>query len=150
MPSDRAAPSARGGPLGLADLVGVWGLERWIDDHRAGQGIAVSGMAEIAPHGAGALYDERAEMHLPGQPPLTATRRYLLEGDGPALRFLFEDGRYFHVLDLAVPAPRCHHDCPPDSYDVAYDFAAWPEWRATWRVTGPRKDYTMTTTYRPA
>jgi hypothetical protein len=144
-----ASEPARG-PAGLASLLGAWSFTRWIEDRRAGQGIDASGRVEIAATPQGATYDETAEMRLPGQTPLQATRRYLLEARAGQLHFLFDDGRFFHALDLAEATPRCHHDCPPDSYDVTYDFTGWPVWRATWSVTGPRKNYTMTTTYRPA
>jgi len=32
--------------------------------------------------------------------------------------------------------------------DVTYDFRKYPQWRAEWRVEGPKKDYRMVTTYR--
>lgn len=138
------------GPQTLSDLLGSWTFTRWIEDHRAGQGIEVVGEATITVSTDGATYDEAGRMALPGQPPLQSTRRYLLREGGDHLAFHFDDGRFFHRWDYGLTHPTCHHHCPPDSYDVRYDTSDWPTWRATWTVSGPRKDYVMTTRYTRA
>ena len=140
-------------PEGLstfADLLGTWQFTRSIEDRRAGHLVQAEGHAQIASSASGARYAEEALLTLPGHAPMTSTRQYLLQDGGDHVAFHFEDGRYFHRLDYNRPAPRCRHDCPPDIYDVTYDFAAWPIWSATWEVRGPRKDYVMTTAYRRA
>ena len=82
---------------------------------------------------------------------MQATRRYLWRAGGAgAIDVLFEDGRFFHSFDPDAPTPAAPHDCPPDTYRVRYDFTGWPEWQAEWRVTGPDKDYTMLSRFRPA
>jgi hypothetical protein len=60
----------------------------------------------------------------------------------------FDDGRPFHSVDLSRTRPQASHDCPPDRYDVTYDFGQWPVWSLHWIVKGPRKDYSMTTWFR--
>ena len=57
--------------------------------------------------------------------------------------------RPFHEIPMGVADPEAIHDCPPDRYHVAYDFARWPIWGSVWTVTGPRKDYVMNSAYTP-
>lgn len=61
------------------------------------------------------------------------------------LRVDFVDGRPFH--DVPSIGGTAHHDCPPDTYVLTYDFSAWPCWSIRWRVTGPRKAYRALTRY---
>jgi hypothetical protein len=58
----------------------------------------------------------------------------------------FADGTFFHRFALS-PQPEAAHFCAPDQYDVTYNFTDWPHWSSTWRVKGPRKDYTMQSRY---
>ncbi len=80
-----------------------------------------------------------------------ATRVYLWRADGDGIAVLFEDGRAFHRFTPQGAADSAHW-CDPDDYRVSYDFSRWsvnrPIWTAEWRVTGPRKDYVMLSTYR--
>ena len=69
--------------------------------------------------------------------------------DGGFLNVYFADMRPFHSVPLGVEAPEAVHLCPPDRYQVTYDFGAWPGWRSVWQVEGPMKDYVMTTDYSP-
>ncbi|MEM9438207.1 MAG: DUF6314 family protein, partial [Pseudomonadota bacterium] len=59
----------------------------------------------------------------------------------------FEDGKPFHELQFA--SPTAQHFCDPDTYDVRYDFRDFPTWRSTWDVRGPKKQYRMTSIYKP-
>ena len=78
---------------------------------------------------------------------MEARRVYLWRDAEPgAVAVTFDDGRPFHQFDLTGGEAR--HACPPDTYRVRYDFSEWPVWTARWRVTGPRKDYLMTSRYR--
>ncbi|MFN0115949.1 MAG: DUF6314 family protein [Paracoccaceae bacterium] len=129
----------------LADFAGRWLVERAIDDARAGQTGHFGGQATFTPDGEALIYEEEGTLRLGDAAPVHATRRYLWRQDGPDIAVLFPDGRPFH--SFAPGAPGADHWCDPDSYRVAYDFARWPDWTARWRVTGPRKDYAMTSRY---
>lgn len=134
----------------LSSFAGVWRLERVIEDARAGRIGRLTGEARFTPVAEGLAYAEAGTLDFPGGPPMQASRRYLWrEGGAGGIDVLFDDGRFFHSFDPDAPIPTAAHDCPPDSYRVSYDFAAWPLWRAEWRVSGPRKDYTMFSRYRP-
>lgn len=64
----------------------------------------------------------------------------------------FDDGRYFHPWS---PGEQVKHPCGADLYtgridiERAHDPRARPvmRWTTTWTVTGPSKNYTMTTIF---
>ena len=139
-----ARPGGALRPREAADFEGLWRLDRRIVQAE-GPDARFHGEAEWRREGVRLLYSEAGILEMPGHPPMQATRSYLWE---PDLTVRFTDGRVFH----RVPARggRTAHRCAPDLYEVEYDFALWPEFRVLWRVTGPRKDYTMTSLYRRA
>lgn len=138
---------------GIGDFEGRWSLDRRIEDRMGGQWGRFTGGVRIRrpkpEEGDGAAWrvDESGFLKLGAAAPVSATRTYFWREDGPLIAVEFEDGRPFHVFDPNADRAEAHHDCAPDSYDVRYDFSAWPDWSATWQVRGPRKDYTMVTRY---
>ena len=137
-------------PDSLSDFLGTWRFSRLIRDAQGGEIGQVTGIVTITGDSAEARYDEVGEMVLPGQTPLKAERRYLWRADPAGIAVSFDDGRPFHLIRLTQPEPEAELWCDPDTYRVAYDFTLWPVWTATWRVTGPRKDYVMVTAYERA
>ncbi|WP_170472788.1 DUF6314 family protein [Ruegeria arenilitoris] len=135
-------------PGKISDFAGEWILFRTIRDAKAGQVVEADGTARLRPDGNGLIYDEEVILRIPGQKEMKGTRRYLWRAIGDNIEIQFDDGRYFHSLNLGLPNASDHHDCPPDSYDAAYDFSAWPVWSVRWIVSGPRKSYEMDTKYR--
>ncbi len=126
----------------LNDFEGAWTLRRFIT-HASGAEAEFRGTATWTPDDQGRLRCSEDGLLKVGQgAPVTARQTYLWE-DG--LRVHFSDGRFFHT----VPASGgdASHWCDPDQYDGAYDFSDWPKWTVTWRVLGPRKDYTMRSAY---
>ena len=131
----------------LAQFRGDWRLLRRIADANAGQDGAFEGVARFVPQGDGLLYHECGELRLGMAAPMRAERSYLWREAAGRIVVQFDDGRPFHSFDGAVAA--ADHLCGEDLYQVHYDFADWPDWRATWRVRGPRKDYEMVSLYSP-
>lgn len=129
----------------LADLSGEWRLTRVIEDARAGERLTLEGRAVFRRKDEGWIYEETGRLSAPGRPTLEATRTYLYRDLPGGAEVLFADGRPFHRFHWADAGAR--HWCDPDTYDVRYDFAAWPRWRAEWRVSGPRKDYVLVSDY---
>lgn len=130
-------------PRRLGDFLGTWDLDRRIEQSD-GQTARFSGQARWTPQGQGALHTETGQLTLDRHPPMQAERRYRWGAD---LTVWFEDGRFFHRVP--PQGGRSDHWCDPDQYDAAYEFDDWPVFRVTWQVRGPRKDYTMTSLYRP-
>ncbi len=130
-------------PRRLADFLGTWALEREIRDADGSTGV-FEGRAVWTVEAPGALCHESGTLSLPGQGRFHAERRYRWDAD---LLVYFEDGRPFHQVPPMGGTAR--HVCDPDLYIVTYDFADWPRWRTVWRVTGPRKDYRMSSRLAP-
>ncbi|MFT6024776.1 MAG: hypothetical protein ACI9PY_002908 [Ascidiaceihabitans sp.] len=127
----------------LSDFIGRWTIARQIS--HVGAGTAVfSGHADWTPSHDGLNYLETGVLEIAGHPAMQSQQSYRWEAD---LNVYFADGRFFHK----VPATggMTQHWCDPDAYSVDYDFADWPNWSTRWQVQGPRKNYQMTTQYRP-
>lgn len=92
-------------------------------------------------------YHEAGQMRFGAAPPMQATRRYRWQFGPDLVQVRFADGRDFHSFVPAGQVAGTDHPCGADHYRVVYDFTRWPDWRATWDVTGPRKDYTSVTDY---
>lgn len=127
-------------------LLGTWRFERVVDDRRAGRTLHANGTATFAEVRPGHVtWDEEGSLLLDDAPVEIAAHRVLRRGPAGSWAVEFADGRPFH--EWAVGA-EVVHDCPPDDYRGLVE--ADPEgagWTQTWRVVGPAKDYTMTTSY---
>jgi len=134
----------------LADFAGCWRIARQIEDRRAARSGTLQGSATFQPDAQGLIYAEQGTLHFPGQPALSARQSYLWRATGAGIAVFFADGRRFHDISLTGATHSTRHLCPPDTYDVTYDFSGWPDWSSVWTVTGPRKDYRMQTQFTPA
>lgn len=130
-------------PRVLSDFAGRWQVVRKITA-KAAPDATFEGTALWTPQGTGLAYSETGVMRLSGHPPMQAARRYFWAED---LAVYFEDGRFFHQVPRA--GGQTQHWCDPDRYRVVYDFSGWPQFRATWQVSGPCKDYVSDTLYTP-
>ena len=133
--------------IGLSDFEGGWRLARRIEDARAGLAGRLEGQAVFRPGDGGLILTETGVLRYGTGPPMQAERRYLWRAEAGGIAVFFDDGRPFHRFSPAAPEAR--HDCAPDLYHVRYDFSDWPRWRAVWHVTGPRKEYVITSDYTP-
>lgn len=142
------ADTGSAGLASLWDLAGQWSLARRIR-HADGREHFLSGKAAFTRSGFRLIQEESGLLRLDDQA-LEARQRLVWKQDGPLLKVHFADMQPFHEIPIGVADPEAVHDCPPDRYHVAYDFAQWPTWGSVWTVTGPRKDYIMDSTYAPA
>jgi hypothetical protein len=133
----------------LSDFIGTWSLSRDIQDAKYGQNGQMTGQACLTASDSGLLYHETGALVLTGGMQMQAERRYIWDSAGAEIAVHFDDGRDFHHFDPAGVAVGTSHLCGADLYNVTYDFTQWPQWSATWIVTGPRKDYTSLTRYNP-
>lgn len=135
-------------PQGLPSL---WALEgRWqltrVIHHGDGRVDRLAGQAVFTRSGRRLILDETGILTV-GDQALEARQTYIWTEADRRIDVFFHDLRPFHSVPLGDPAPETVHLCPPDRYQVAYDFAQWPDWSATWQVEGPRKDYDMVSRY---
>lgn len=136
-------------PEALSDFEGLWEIDRRIEDRRTGETLRLTGHVRMQPVDDGLLYDEQGQLVLADGQTVSAVRQYLWRQEGTRVVVAFPDGRFFHSFDPGNTAPDASHWCDPDSYDVRYDLSEWPFWQSVWKVKGPRKDYVMTTAFRP-
>lgn len=134
--------------IGLADLKGHWRLSRTIEDRRAGLTGHLEGTSNWLPDGTGLRQEETGMLRYGTAAPMRASRVYLWRETPEGLAVFFEDGRPFHRLAAGHLADR--HWCDPDTYDVTYDLAGWPQWAQIWHVTGPRKDARIVSRFQSA
>ncbi len=132
--------------IGLGDLAGTWTLSREIEDWRDGHSGRLEGEATWRPVAGGLVQEERGRLRYGEGPEMTAHRRYLWRAQGDGIAVLFEDGRPFHRLGPGQFSAT--HVCPPDRYVVRYAFDGASAFTTLWRVTGPRKDLLIRSSYR--
>ena len=126
-----------------AFLQGEWNLERRVYDRRAGQEGRLTGSARFVPEGEGLLYREEGRLAIGDhEGPALQSYRYTFPAPERAA-VQFNDGRFFHELDLGSGAWRCTHLCDPDRYDGAFTALDASSWRVVWTArvapstTGP-------------
>jgi hypothetical protein len=154
-----------GGPGRTGDFLrGCWRAERVITDFRSGTTGSFSGTAVFtpepgdpteavparAPVPAPLVYREEGELTFGGhRGPASRNLLYLPATDGSAT-VLFADGRPFFTLNLRPGVCVAEHPCGDDSYQVTVRVLGPDTYTESWRVTGPGKDYLMTTTHTRA
>lgn len=128
-------------------LIGAWRVTRHIDDRRGGGTARFDGESTFLAVGDGLNYAESGCLTIGGQAHDAAqTNHWTFPADDIA-EVQFADGRAFHTLILDGHAATATHHCTPDDYHGTYAFKSRDEWHLTWRVIGPRKDYTSRSVY---
>jgi len=131
----------------FATLPGEWAVER--DLPGVGR---MTGSARFTPADQRMLhYREDGVLTLDDGRALEVYREYHYRLEPGRIRICFaEPGppRTFHVLRLHGAAATDLHLCGQDTYEGTYEFPAPDRFTVRMRVTGPRKDYSTTTTYR--
>jgi hypothetical protein len=136
-------------------LAGEWNVVREIADHQSGQSGEFRGRASFRPAAAnsrGSVLDfvEEGELRFGAhRGPASRSLRYRGRADGTADVY-FADGRAFYRLDLRTGSCRALHPCRSDRYVVTVTWLDADSFTEIWRVTGPAKDYDMTTVYTRA
>ncbi|MGG7103537.1 DUF6314 family protein [Rhodococcus sp. 24CO] len=130
-------------------LVGEWNFERRIVDRRAEATKRVAGKTTIEDSGDGRLRWYESGTLFDGDLELPVFRTLFIEQHDGDWTVTFEDGREFH--DWA-PGDDVEHLCGADTYRGRIDIDieegsadSQAVWSVEWTVTGPSKNYTMTT-----
>jgi Family of unknown function (DUF6314) len=133
----------------LARLEGDWTLTRHVDGR-----ALMKGLATFSANDDGSFTcHERGRVHWADGQTFEAERRYLYRASptGFAIFFFEEPARLFHDVRLQ-PAHRglmaeASHQCKDDLYLGRYEFLADGTFSIRHHVSGPRKAYTLETTY---
>lgn len=122
------------------DLLGTWDLSREIVEH-PDQHSSVVGSTSLTLESDGRIrWSETGTLTRQGlQSPVT--RVLHLERRDTGWFVTFEDGRDFHPWQ---PGSAVEHVCSPDLYVGTVERRSVDQWSVQWRVTGPSKNYTMT------
>jgi hypothetical protein len=134
----------------MTRLAGAWAFDRVIE----GQG-SMKGLATFASLDAENLaYREQGHLKLLNGIELEAEREYVFRERDRGFEVLFKENppRLFHAIELAASdggalSGSAGHLCNLDDYQSTYTFLADGRFAVRHVVSGPRKDYTMTTTY---
>jgi Family of unknown function (DUF6314) len=131
-------------------LAGSWSFDRIIEGQGTMQGTAV-----FTPLDRDRLvYREQGSLKLLNGTELQAEREYIFSKSNRGFEVFFKENppRLFHEISLSIRvggglSGGARHLCNLDKYQSTYTFL--PDGRYVIRhvVLGPRKDYTMTTTY---
>jgi uncharacterized protein DUF6314 len=134
----------------IRNLSGRWSFDRTIEGHGAMKGVATF----TALDQGSLLYREQGNLKLAGGTELHAEREYIyrVRQDGFDVLFRESPPRLFHAISLAQHDGseyfgNADHLCGPDTYRSTYTFLADGNFVIRHIVHGPRKDYTMVTTY---
>lgn len=153
-PGWSAEATGRAGGVDLRRFFqGRWMVDRRIVDQRMDDGASsFEGTAEFRDDGEGGfLFHEVGALRVGGRR-VRAEQRYRYRFDDPKhVAIFFADGRLFCEfgplqVGEGVPA-RARHLCGDDDYAGGLTLEAEDRWRLTWRVLGPRKDYTAVSVY---
>jgi hypothetical protein len=134
----------------MTRLVGAWSFDRVIE----GQG-SMKGLATFTPLDAENLaYREQGRLKLQNGTELDAEREYIFRKRDRGFGVFFKETppRLFHAIELAASDDgalngSAGHLCNLDHYQSTYAFRRDGGFVVRHVVSGPRKDYTMITTY---
>ena len=133
------------------DLIGLlsgrWSVRRRLVDLRSGREGDFAGTASFEPEGDRLRWAEAGRMRFAGHDG-PAERRLSIAGGPGGWTVEFDDGRPFHPLDLAGGTCAVEHRCGEDLYAGEYRLLGADALEVSWRVTGPRKEQEIHTTYR--
>ena len=130
--------------LGRPDtLTGRWSWTRRVEDRYAGQQLTATGTLDLVPVASDVLsWTETGVLERADGSRVDVRRGLGLERRPEGWWVVFEDGHDFHPW---TPGVEVVHPCRADTYrgTVTGDPTSWT---VVWRVVGPAKDHTITTT----
>ena len=134
----------------IKKLAGSWSFDRVIEGQGTMQGIAI-----FTPLDRERLaYREQGNLKLLNGIELQAEREYIYSKSDRGFQVFFKEipPRLFHEISLSKSvggelSGDAGHRCNLDNYRSTYTFLPDGKFIIRHAVSGPRKDYTMTTTY---
>jgi hypothetical protein len=134
----------------MARLAGSWSFNRVIEGQGSMRGIATFTHLDTER----LAYREEGRLMLLNGTELEAEREYIFRKSDQGFDVYFKETppRLFHTIELAASdgdalSGSAEHLCNLDQYQSTYTFRADGSFVVRHVVSGPRKDYTMVTTY---
>jgi Family of unknown function (DUF6314) len=131
-------------------LAGAWSFDRIIEGQASMQGLATFTSLDAECLAC----REQGRLKLRNGTELAAEREYVFRKRDRGFEVFFKETppRLFHAIELAASDDGALHGsaghlCNLDHYQSSYTFLADGGFVTRHVVSGPRKDYTMTTTY---
>jgi hypothetical protein len=131
-------------------LIGSWSFNRLIEGQATMQGIATF----MSLNEGSLVYREQGRLKLHNGTELQAERAYIFSNSSGGFDVFFKENppRLFHAISLSAYlggelSGSAAHLCNLDDYQSTYTFLADGRFVVRHVVSGPCKDYTMTTTY---
>lgn len=140
-------------PVGdvVAFMLGRWGVVREIVDEPRSLAGTFRGFAEFVPDGDDLRWIETGELEWAGRRRPAGHRFRVVPGaTASSADVTFDDGRFFHSLELASGASPLVHDCAPDRYTGSLTVRSPERWQLSWDVEGPAKRIKLRSSYRRA
>lgn len=125
-------------------LSGRWQFERTITDRVVHEESRVVGHTELTCEASDRIrWSEKGTLHWRDKA-IPVSRVLFLQLRGRDWFVTFDDGREFHPW---APGEAVEHECGADLYRGHIDSSGpgLRRWNVEWHVSGPQKDYTMTT-----
>lgn len=131
----------------VAFLAGTWHVDRDLHEALGDRSGRFVGTAVFVPEDGGLRWTETGDARL-GDYSGAASRVLLVRPatDG-GWEVRFDDGRFFHPLDLRDGRSRVDHPCGEDHYRGEIRVETEDRFVIAWRVHGPRKDQTIVSRY---
>lgn len=124
-------------------MLGSWALDRTIDDRHGAESSSVRGSTVLSQEEDGRVRWDEAGTLTRGDLEVPVTRTLFVEPRDGDWFVTFEDGRDFHPW---TPGTEVVHPCAADTYVGRMLLIDADTWTIEWNVSGPAKDYTMTST----
>ena len=124
-------------------LLGDWRLSRTIDDRVTGQQSRIDGTLSLAAVSSDRIrWEEQGRWHQPDEDIDVRRGLWVVRDEHTRDWWVrFEDDRDFHPW---TPGETVVHPCGADTYQGLV-LGTPDRWTVEWEVTGPDKDYRMTT-----
>ena len=129
-------------------LEGKWNFHRTISNYGIIEGAATFKKSAIEPHLL--HYREEGVLKREDGEHFQVYRDYLYryKNDRISVFFAEKTERLFHVLEFRdATTAVARHICSSDVYDATYKFRLEDEFELSYRVKGPKKDYSITTLF---
>jgi len=123
------------------ELIGTWALARQIVDRALDEHSTVDGTTVLTLQLDGRVRWAESGVLTRRDSAIPVSRVLFVEQRAGGWFVTFEDGRDFHPWAPSTPV---RHDCAPDLYIGTLDRLDDDRWSVVWEVSGPGKDYTMT------